>query len=133
MLQKEKSSEWDGSAERVNRLIVLAERELSAFFAAVNKDFGTEQASKSGLADERRHSELAPGNIGRKSAAKWVESKKARPRLRNPNSDVCGRAREDRQRLDMHFFKPVSLLQVRNPEVNPSARSHELGFPTQCH
>ena len=49
MLQKEKSSEWDGSAERVNRLIVLAERELSAFFAAVNKDFGAEQASKSAI------------------------------------------------------------------------------------
>lgn len=47
MLQKEKSSEWDGSADRVNRLIVLAERELSAFFAAVNKNFGAEQASKS--------------------------------------------------------------------------------------
>jgi hypothetical protein len=47
MLQKEKSSEWDGSAERVNRLIVLAERELSAFFAVVNKNFGAEQASKS--------------------------------------------------------------------------------------
>ena len=49
MEQKEKSSEWDGSAERVNRLIVLAERELSAFFAAVNKDFGAEQASKSAI------------------------------------------------------------------------------------
>ena len=33
MLQKEKSSEWDGSADGVNRLIVLAERELAAFFA----------------------------------------------------------------------------------------------------
>ena len=49
MLQEEKSSEWDGSAERVNRLIVLAERELSAFLAAVNKDFGAEQASKSAI------------------------------------------------------------------------------------
>ena len=49
MLQKEKSSEWDGSAERVNRLIVLAERELAAFFAAVNKNFGAEQDSKSAI------------------------------------------------------------------------------------
>lgn len=49
MLQKEKSSEWDGSADCVNRLIVLAERELAAFFAVVNKNFGAEQASKSAI------------------------------------------------------------------------------------
>ena len=47
MPQKEKSSEWDDSAEHVNCLIVLAERELSAFFTAVNENFGAEQASKS--------------------------------------------------------------------------------------
>ena len=95
MLQKEKSSEWDGSADCVNRLIVLAERELAAFFAAVNKNFGAEQASKSAIdwleelevMTGRREKKLriGAGDTGGKSAAKCFESKKAQSRLRNPN------------------------------------------------
>lgn len=43
------SNDGDGLARLVDRCLTAAERELSAFFAAVNENFGADQASKSAI------------------------------------------------------------------------------------
>jgi hypothetical protein len=44
-----RDSETDHCIQRANGLLVLAQRELSAFMSAVDKCFGAEQARQSGL------------------------------------------------------------------------------------
>jgi hypothetical protein len=88
MLDKRKisrNSETDRYIQLANDLIVLAEKELSAFIRAVQKLFGAEQARQFGaaldrgtgtygLAVWRLHSRLAPGDGGRKRPASAVGS-----------------------------------------------------------
>ena len=44
-----RDSETDRCIQRANALLILAERELSAFMSAVDKCFGAEQARQSAL------------------------------------------------------------------------------------
>ena len=77
-----RNAETDHWRQMAGSFVILAEREMSAFFSAVDELFGAEQARQSAvnwLAE--RDSKLASGDAGRKCSAQRFEMRRIRQRL----------------------------------------------------